>query len=156
MPSCVTVGQILLWYFQSKPLFQYWVHQLGFPCFRMSLVIFVNPLFYLCLKQCLVGQIELVLCGIDIGILGQREFHERVLLAFAKQDAYGRLLKLLPPVALLHLCCDLMPNARRGCCPPDERVALPTTAAAPPQSRRNCELLCFLYASAPDSATKRG
>lgn len=88
-------------YFKSILLSQCLVLQFGLICIRVSLVKLVNPLSYLCLKQGLVWQIKLVLCGIDIGIFGQREFHERVLFALAKQNAYGRLLELLPHITVV-------------------------------------------------------
>ena len=37
----------------------------------------------------LAGQIELIFAGVDVGVLGQRDFDQRVVLLLAEQDADG-------------------------------------------------------------------
>lgn len=76
--------------------------------------VFFYPILHLCLKQIFVRQIELVLSGVDVGILGQSQVHQRVFLAFTENDADGGFLKVLPHMAVvvvdvhLHLAKVLM------------------------------------------------
>ena len=54
-----------------------------------------NPFLYLGLQQSLVGQIKLISRGIDVGILGEGQLHEGIVLLLAEQYGDGGLLEVL-------------------------------------------------------------
>jgi len=53
---------------------------------------FPNPLHKLLLQLIFAGQVELILAGVDVGVLGKGDFHQRLVLLLAEQDADGGIL----------------------------------------------------------------
>ena len=51
-----------------------------------------RPFEQLALQFLLAGQVELILAGVDVGVLGERDFHQGFVLLFAEDDADGRVL----------------------------------------------------------------
>ena len=68
-------------------LFARWFFYLFFSVFYSLYSVFiklVNPFFQLLLQQIFIWQIERILRGIDIGILGERQLHEGIAFLFTE------------------------------------------------------------------------